>query len=85
MKIFMDGIRACSAEQCHSGLGSVKAKLIHNDRVREDRDVNAVRNTILLSERNPPGTQGIDASGEDAGHWQDIAAQLRRIRKPPLL
>ena len=48
----------------------------------EDRDIHAARNMILLSRTNTCGTQGINAFGEDVRHWQNIAVQPRRIRKP---
>ena len=51
----------------------------------EDRDIHAARNMILLSRKHTCGTQEIYAFGEDVRHWQNIAAQPRRIRKPPLL
>ncbi|MBQ6001408.1 MAG: transposase, partial [Synergistaceae bacterium] len=44
---------------------------------REDRDIHAARNMILLSKRNTCGTQEIYAFGEDVRRWQNIAAQPR--------
>ena len=53
----------------------------------EDRDIHAARNMILLSRKHTCGTQETfnPAFGEDVRHWQNIAVQPRRIRKPPLL
>ena len=69
--------------------GNLKKDITLADRIyececgyREDRDVHAARNMILLSRKNTCGTQGINAFGEDVRHWQNIAAQPRRIRKP---
>ena len=44
---------------------------------REDRDIHAARNMILLSKRNTCRTQEINAFGEDVRRWQNIAAQPR--------
>ena len=71
--------------------GNLKKDITLADRIyececgyREDRDVHAARNMILLSRKNTCGTQGTfnPAFGEDVRHWQNIAAQPRRIRKP---
>ena len=69
--------------------GKLKRDITLADRIyectcgyHEDRDIHAARNMILLSRKNTCGTQGINAFGEDVRHWQNIAAQPRRIRKP---
>ena len=74
--------------------GRLKKDITLSDRVyececgySEDRDIHAARNMILLSKKNTCGTQETfnPSFGEDVRHWQNIAAQPRRIRKPPLL
>ena len=62
--------------------GKLKRDITLDDRVyecpcgyREDRDIHAARNMILLSKQNTCGTQGINAFGEDVRHWQNIAVQ----------
>ena len=104
----------------HSVLGLVKAKLIHNERVRvlssrepttkycpccgklkkditladrvyectcgyrEDRDIHAARNMILLSKKHTCGTQGINAFGEDVRQHelQDLCRSLIELGSP---
>ena len=104
----------------HSVLGLVKAKLIHNERVRvlssrepttkycpccgklkkditladrvyectcgyrEDRDIHAARNMILLSKKHTCGTQGINAFGEDVRQHelQDLCCSLIELGSP---
>ena len=44
---------------------------------REDRDIHAARNMILLAKTNTCGTQGINAFGENVRLWQNIAEQSR--------
>ena len=72
--------------------GKLKKDITLADRVyecqcgyREDRDIHAARNMILLSKTNTCGTQGINAFGEDVRLLQNIAKQPHRIRKLPLL
>ena len=55
--------------------GRLKKDITLADRVyectcgyKEDRDIHAARNMILLSKRNTCGTQGINAFGEDVRH-----------------
>jgi len=78
--------------------GKLKKDITLADRVyectcgyREDRDIHAERNMILLAKRNICGTQGINAFGEDVRRRQkccnaDLIELLRalRDRKPPL-
>ena len=83
--------RVPTTKYCPS-CGKVKKDLPLAERVyecscgyREDRDIHAARNMILLSKTNTCGTQGINAFGEDVRLLQNIAKQPHRIRKLPLL
>ncbi|MBR4196709.1 MAG: transposase [Synergistaceae bacterium] len=64
--------------------GKLKKDITLADRVyectcgyREDRDIHAARNMILLSKKNTCGTQEINAFGEDVRLWQNTAKQPR--------
>ena len=64
--------------------GKLKKDITLFDRVyectcgyREDRDIHAARNMILLSGLSTCGTQEINAFGEDVRHWQNSAVQPR--------
>ena len=54
---------------------------------REDRDVHAAKNMILLSKRNTCGTQEINAFGEDTRRHepQDLCRSLVELGSPRLL
>ena len=51
---------------------------------REDRDIHAARNMILLSRKNTCGTQGINAFGEDVRQHesQDLCRNLVELGSP---
>ncbi len=62
--------------------GNLKKEITLSDRVyecscgyREDRDIHAARNMILLAKKNTCGTQGINAFGESVRLWQNTAEQ----------
>ncbi|MBR0167413.1 MAG: transposase, partial [Synergistaceae bacterium] len=64
--------------------GGLKKDITLADRVyecpcgyKEDRDIHAARNMILLSKHNTFWTQGINAFGENVRLWQNIAKQSR--------
>ena len=74
--------------------GKLKKNITLADRVyecpcgyREDRDINAARNMILLSKKHTCGTQGINAFGEDVRRKQKccnadlVELGIRRIRE----
>ena len=72
--------------------GKLKKDITLSDRIyececgyKEDRDIHAARNMILLAKINTCGTQEFNAFGENVRRRQNIAARSRRIRKPPLI
>ena len=71
--------------------GSLKKDITLADRVyecscgyREDRDIHAARNMILLSKKNTCGTQEINAFGEDVRQHesQDLCRNLEELGSP---
>ena len=68
--------------------GKLKKDITLADRVyecscgyREDRDIHAARNMILLGKKNTCGTQGINAFGEDIRQHelQDLCCSLNEL------
>ena len=71
--------------------GKLKKDITLADRVyecscgyKEDRDIHAARNMILLSRKNTCGTQGINAFGEDVRQHesQDLCCNLEELGSP---
>ncbi len=82
-RVTMLSSRAPTTKYCPQ-CGKLKKDITLSDRVyecscgyREDRDIHAARNMILLAKSNTCGTQEINAFGENVRLWQNIAEQSR--------